>query len=161
MAQFYVPIISFFFILARILGIRSFHEFDAIATHKIICRTVSSSVNSKLFHFNFNYDVHAPIKRLLDDKDFHKGTFLIIEHNDIVHLAQIISTDLQKGQLTISLFLPAPPSKKFSTSRSAPLVIQTTDVVGSLVNAPTKTTSNDVLLTDDQFLGIENLCEEL
>jgi hypothetical protein len=161
MAQFYVTIISFFFILARILGIRGFHEFDAISTHKIICRTVSSSVNSKLFHFKFNYDVHAPIKRLLDDKDFHKGTFLIIEHNDIVHFAQIISTDLQKGQLTISLFLPALPSKKVSTSRSAPLVIQTTDVVGSLVNAPTKTTSNDVLLTDDQFLGIENLCEEL
>jgi hypothetical protein len=50
--------------------------------------------------------------------------------------------------------------KKFSASKSAPLTISTTNVIGRLVDPPTRTTINTIILSDEQFGSIQDLCEE-
>lgn len=144
----------------RIVGIRGFHQFDNTFTRKIVCRPVSSSINSKAFYFKFNHYVHSSINRVLDASDFQKGVFLIVEHDDVLNLAQINTVDLKKSQLTISTFSPPLPSKKFSTSKSPSLMISTTNVIGHLADPPTRTTSNHMILSDEQFLAIQDLCDE-
>lgn len=66
----------------RIVGIRSFHEFDAASDGTVVCRSVSTSVNSKSFRFKLHSDSRSFIKRVLDSTDISKGKFLIIEQNN-------------------------------------------------------------------------------
>ncbi|CAF4358017.1 unnamed protein product, partial [Rotaria magnacalcarata] len=42
----------------------------------------------------------------------------------------------------------------------APIIIPTTDIIGRLVESPTRTTTNNIKLTDAQFLAIQDLCDE-
>ncbi|CAF1568592.1 unnamed protein product [Rotaria sordida] len=113
-----------------------------------------------MFHFKLNSDLRLPIKRVLESQDFVNGMFLIVEQDDVLHLAQIITADIRKSQLTISIFSPPLPAKKFSASKSAPLIISTTNVIGRLLDSPTRATINTIILSDEQFLSIQDLCEE-
>ncbi|CAF2956601.1 unnamed protein product [Rotaria sp. Silwood2] len=144
----------------RIVGIRSFHEFDATFTGTVVCRSVSTSIDSKAFQFKLNFDLRSPITRVLDSKDFINGKFLIIEHDDILHLAQITTADLRKSQLTITFFLPPLPARKFSSSKSEPLIVSTTKVIDLLVDSPKTTTTKTIMLSDEQFVSIQDLREE-
>ena len=126
----------FLFQLDRIVGIRSFHNFDCGWTHEIILR-------------------------VLDPIDFRqKDTFLIVEQNEVLSLAQTNATDLEKEELIVSAFLPNLPTKKLSLLKSSPIAISTIDVIGRLGNPPTKTTTNNLILSDKQFLSMWDLRDE-
>jgi hypothetical protein len=112
------------------------------------------------FQFKQNSDLCSSIARVFGSQDFTKGQFLIVELNDVLHLAQINAADLRKDQLTICLYSPSLPAKTFSASKSAPLNISTVNVVGRLIDPPTRTSVNAITLTDGQFDSIQNLCEE-
>jgi hypothetical protein len=142
------------------VGIRSFHEFDATATQTVVCRSVSSSNNFRIFQFNYNSDFRTPIKRVLEHDDFNNGTFLIIEKEEVILLAKIITDDLKKNQLTVSIFSPPLPSRKFSISKSAPTIITTTNVIGCFSELPAKTMFNIIVLSDQQFISIQDICDE-
>ena len=144
----------------RIVGIRSFHEFSAVLNGTIICRSVSTSVDSKTFVFRLNSNFCPLILHVLDLQDFNRGALLIIEQDDVLHLAQINAADLETFQITISIFSPSLPAKKFSTSKSAPITIPTTHVIGRLTNPPTKTKTNSIVLSDEQFALIQDICDE-
>ena len=144
----------------RIVGIRSLHEFNAMLNGTIICRSVSTSVDSKSFVFKLNSNFYPSISRVLDLQDFQSGTFLIIEQDDVLHLAQTNAADLKMFQITISIFSPSLPAKKFSTSKSAPITIPTTYVTGHLTHPPTKTNTNPIVLSDEQFASIQDICDE-
>ena len=103
----------------RIVGIRSFHEFNVVLNGTMIYRSVSTSVDSKTFVFKLNSNFYSLILRVLDLHDFNRGMFPSIEQDDILHLAQINAADLKIFQITISIFSPSLPAKKFSTSKSA------------------------------------------
>ena len=94
----------------RILGIRSFHEFNAALNGTIICRSVSTSVDSNSSVFQLNSNFCPSIARLLDLQDFKRGTFLIIEQDDVLpcvlHLAEINAADFKTLQVTIPIFSP-------------------------------------------------------
>ena len=159
--NFISPIYSIFLLAVdRIVGIRSFHEFDATSTRKLVCRSVSPSINPRAFHYKLNTDVRSPIIRVLDTQNFIKGIFLIVEQDDVLYLAQISAADLKKSQLTVSIFSPPLPAKKFSISKSAPLIISTINVIGCLVDIPTRTRTHNIILSDKQFLSIQDLCDE-
>ncbi len=96
----------------------------------------------------------------MDSQDFSKGTFLIIEHDDVLHLAQINAAELGKDRITVSVFSPPLPARKFSTSKSAPLLIQTINVIGRLIEPPSRTKVNSLILSDEQFDSIQDLCDE-
>ena len=142
------------------MGIRSFHEFEGTHSHTVMCRSVSSSIHSKEFQLNCNSDSRTIITRILDSRDFNNGTFLIVEKEDDFFLAQIISDDLKTDQVTVSIFSPSLPTKKISASKSAPIIIPTTNIIGRLVDSPTRTTTNNIKLSDAQFLAIQDLCDE-
>jgi len=142
------------------VGIRSFHEFDATISGKIECRSVSNSTNSTTFRCKYGSSVSSPIKRVLDFQDFNKGAFLIVQKDDIFFLAQINAADLQRNELNISIFLPSLPAKKFSISKSPSIVICTTDVIGRLFHSSTKSSVKTIILSNEQFNSIQDLCDE-
>ena len=154
MLVFDYNLLHFLLAAERIVGIRSFHEFNAMLNGMIICRSVTTSVDSKSFVFKLNSNFCPSISRVLDLQDFQSGTFLIIEQDDVLHLAQINAADLKIFQITISTFSPSLPAKKFSTSKSAPITIPTTYVIGRLTNPPTKTKTNSIVLSNEQFASI-------
>jgi hypothetical protein len=126
------------------------------------CRSLSTSINSKTFHFKQQTDFHyhLPIKRALDPEDFENSVFLIIEQNHLLHLAQINRVDLKKNQIQISIFSPPLPAKKFSTTKSSLVLISINNVLGRLTDAPTQTTKNKIALSDEQCTSIQDLCDE-
>lgn len=132
-----------------------------MSTAKIVCRSVSNSINTKTFKFNVNSDVNSPITRVVDSQDFTKGLFIIVQRDNALNLAQINDTDLKRNKLTVSIFLPPLPSKKFSDSKSPCLIISTTTVIGRLVDPPKRRiTRNNIVLSNEQFLAIQDLCDE-
>ena len=160
MLVFYYNLLYSLLATERIVGIRSFHEFNAMLNDTIICRSVSTSVDSKSFVFKLNSNFCPSLSRVLDLQDFQSGTFLIIEQDDVLHLAQKNAADLKMFQITISIFSPSMPAKKFSTSKSAPITIPTTHVIGRLINLPTKTNTNSIIPSDEQFASIQDICDE-
>jgi hypothetical protein len=142
------------------VGIRSFHEFDAQPNGAIVCRAISNSMNSKSFSFKLDSDSRSPIKRILDTNDLDINHFVIIQQDDTLRLAQINSCDLQKVQVTVSLFFPALPTKKFSCSKSTLQVVPTTSIVGRLVNPPLVVTTKSYVLSNEQFIAIQDICDE-
>ena len=97
-----------YFLLAaeRIVGIQRFHEFNATLNGTIICRSVSTSVDSNSSFFQLNSNFCSSIARILVLQDFKRDTFLIIEQDDILHLAEINVADFKTFQLTIPIFSP-------------------------------------------------------
>lgn len=148
------------FSVDRIVGIRSFHEFNASSTNSIMCRSVSSSMNVKSFYFKFDRTLQTPIKRVLETKDFTTGSFLIVERDETIYLAQIKTTDARKRSLNVSLLSPHLPCKTFSTSKSPSITIRSTDVLGRLVDPPTTTRMKQLVLTEEQFVSIQEICDE-
>ena len=148
------------FSVDRIVGIRSFHEFNASGTNSIACRSVSSSTNSKSFYFKFDRTLQTPIKRIFDRVDFTPGAFLVIERDEIIYLSQITTTDHQKHSLNVSLLSPPLPCMTFSTSKSPSITIRLSDVLGCLVDPPTMTRMKKFVLTEEQFVSIQDICDE-
>ena len=150
------------FVIDRIVGIRSLHAFDVISTGEVKCQSVSTSVNSKTFHFKqqSNSDFHLAVKRILDPEDYKNSIFLIVDLNHTLHLAQINRADLKTNQIQISIFSPPLPVKTLSTSKSSLVFLSSNNVIGRLIDAPTQTTKNQIAHSDEQFISIQDLCDE-
>jgi hypothetical protein len=78
----------------------------------------------------------------------------------MLQLAQIHRVDLQKNQIQISILSPPVPVKKFSISKTSLQLISTNNIIGRLADVPTRTTTNKITLTEEQFISIQDLCDE-
>jgi hypothetical protein len=78
----------------------------------------------------------------------------------MLQLAQIHRVDLQKNQIQISILSPPLPAKKFSISKTSLQLISTNNIIGRLTDAPTRTATNKITLTEEQFVSIQDLCDE-
>jgi len=80
----------------------------------------------------------------------------------MLQLAQIHRVDLQKNEIQISILSTPLPAKKFSISKTSLQLIATNNIIGRLTDAPTptRTTTNKITLTEEQFISIQDLCDE-
>ncbi|CAF1486029.1 unnamed protein product [Adineta ricciae] len=147
----------------RIVGIRSFHQFDVLSTGVMACKSTSVSLDSKIFHFDQQCNKHynSLVKRLLNSDDFSIDVFLIVELSNNLHLARINRNGLYNNQIQTLIYLPSLPAKKLSTSKSSITLISINNVVGSLNQPPMQITANKVTLSNEQLASIQDICDEL
>lgn len=145
--------------LDRIIGIRGFHEFDCASTRRITCKSTSNSKKSKTFNLRLKSEIISPIQRITDWGDYNVGSYLIIELDDLFHLAKIIAVD-QNNQITVSFLTPPLPAKRFSLSVSSPTQVSAVNVLAKIRDSPRKTKANTMILSDEVFLSIQTLIEE-
>lgn len=99
------------------------------------------------------------LQRVTDSHDYSVGSYLIIEHDDIFHLAEVNAVD-QNREINVSAFSPPLPAKRFSLSRSTPIQISAVNIIAKIVDSPRKTKTNRILLSDEVFLSIQDLLDE-
>ncbi|CAF4897575.1 unnamed protein product [Rotaria socialis] len=146
----------------RAKGIRTYHQFDPQNDGCMLCRRTSNSMETDQFYLQKEHKTEEKLlllRQVNTFQDIAVQNFVIIEHNDIRYLAQILEVDLVKENLLIQSYKPPFPIQSHYTNLvkfRKNLNIDLQDVIACLLVEPTIGKRGQLTLSREQFIEIQN-----
>ncbi|CAF2963048.1 unnamed protein product [Rotaria sp. Silwood2] len=149
--------------LDRIKNIRSFHQFFVRPNLTIVYQHTSSSLDYKTFTYLIKNNLESSVQHIHTSNDVDVAMLVIMNYNNKFYLAQIKFVDHLTQEVQVQYYKPSFPSTTFYVFRSKnkhSFNIRLQNVLLFLCCNHIVGQQNEVYLSHEQFIDIQNLLEE-
>ena len=151
--------------VARIKGIRSFHQFNPKDDGTILCRRTSNSVEHDAFTLRYDgndddQQQESSLRSVRTLRDIAIDKFVIVKHDHKLYLAQVSAIGHMHQEVEVQCYKPAFPHSSYLASYTkmrSKLTIEWHNIIAFLVDPPTSGRRMQVLLSKEQFINIHSL----
>lgn len=150
-------------LLDRIKYIRTYHQFDPQPDRSVVHRRTSNSTDSEKFSYATRNSSQSLVRKIIVVNDLQSGQFCIVELNDDLLLARVKTLDPIEQKVLFDYYEPPFPSMTFRLSpskRARSSIIDVQNVILCIVDTLSVTKRNAINLSQQQFIDIQNMCDE-